>query len=302
MNIFNSVEKNYKENFENLKDKRFHFASRLFLWASDEFSKEKLALLKNEYIGRDEAEYFNTIKEILNSKDEIENVLYKNERKKFFIKYPFLKRYNKILFKNLFCKTIYNIDIKTAIQKQIKLSDFLKLRDELLLDIDAIGALSTHAINYLYALDFYLKKDANINPECFIDIVKKATIFKDKKTASLRVYLLTHCIIGESAFYSRPIMRNKKIYCDMILIIEKIINDEYMDVTLDNKVEFLVCVKLCEMKTYLEDRILADLMDSFDDKCALFLENKNKKTANAFRKGEHRNVLALMAFHFKEKN
>jgi hypothetical protein len=38
----NKNEENYKDNFEKLEDKRFHFASRLFLWENDEFSKEKI--------------------------------------------------------------------------------------------------------------------------------------------------------------------------------------------------------------------------------------------------------------------
>ncbi len=77
IDIFRKVEKNYKDNFEKLEDKRFHFASRLFLWSGDEFSKEKLTQLKSGYIGNDKQEYSEKIFSILQEESKNENVLFK---------------------------------------------------------------------------------------------------------------------------------------------------------------------------------------------------------------------------------
>lgn len=80
MEIFEKVEKNYKDSFEKLDDKRFHFASRLFLWAGDEFARNKLSELKAGYIGTNEVEYAEKIKKILKEDFDDKNLLFKKER------------------------------------------------------------------------------------------------------------------------------------------------------------------------------------------------------------------------------
>lgn len=298
--IFSEIERSYKKNFERLDDKKFHFAARLFLWHGDEFAKNKLEQLKSEYIGKNSQEYEEKIGKILNEKHDGEHLLFKHEREKFFVKYPLLKKYNKILFRNLFCETIYGINLREIIDEKIRKEDFVKLRNDLLHDSAAIAALSTHAVNYFYTLDYYLDKEKiPFNPKLFLNISKNEKIFKDKSTSILKVYLLTHCIIGETAFYARDIRRYGDVYEEMIIELEDIINENYGDISLDNKVEFLVCSILCEKNSYLKERILSDVVAAFDVKKKYFVENKNTKTKDAFRKGEHRNVLALMAFYFE---
>lgn len=302
MDIFKKVEKNYKDNFDKLEDKRFHFASRLFLWNDDKFARNKLLELKPEYIGTNEKEYSEKIREILKEDSNNEDILFKNERDEFFIKYPLLKKYNKILFKNLFCETVYGVQLRDTIEKQIKKEDLIKLRDDLWVDKRAIAALSTQAINYFYGLDYYLKeKNTFIDPEYFMDIAEGEDIFNNKNTSVLRVYLLTHCIIGESAFYARYVERNKKSYTKMLLRVESIINEDYENVSLDNKVEFLVCTKLCKKNSYLREKILSDIRKAFDFDRNYFAECGKSKNDAAFKKGEHRNVLALMAFYLNDK-
>ncbi|NTW26740.1 MAG: hypothetical protein HGA36_00190 [Candidatus Moranbacteria bacterium] len=292
IDILREVETNYKDNFERLEDKKFHFAARLFLWFGDEFAKNKLAELQAEYIGKNEQEYSEKITEILKEDSSNEGLLFKNERAKFFNKYPLLKRYNKILFRNLFCQIIYGINLKPVISKQINKEDLIDLKNALLHDSEAIATLSTHAINYFYTLDYYLNEEESfLDPALFLDIVK------NKKNSILKVYLLTHCIIGESAFYSRAIKRNLAVYDKMFIELETIIANDYAEISLDNKVEFLVCAKLCQKKSILKEKILLDTVLSFDSNNKCFIENSGKKLKDTFRKGEHRNVLALMAFY-----
>jgi len=303
MKIFEKVEKNYKDNFEELGDKRFHFASRLLLWADDGFAKNKLAELKAEYIGTNDDEYSEKIKNILEEDFDSKNLLFRKEWEIFYVKYPTLRKYNKVLFRNLFCSTVYGLDLREIIGKQIKKEELIKLRDDLFADKAAIAALSTHAINYFYTLDYYLNEEESFfDTGIFLKLIETEEIFRDKNTAALRVYLLTHCIIGESAFYARKIARNVETYEKMLVALEKIINDDYAEVSLDNKVEFLVCARLCGKSSNLETKILADTMESFDAKRSYFVENGKIKNKDSFKSGEHRNVLALMAFCLKEKN
>jgi hypothetical protein len=298
MDIFAQVEKKYKDDFEKLMERRFHFASRLYLWTNDEFSKNKLQDLKSEYIGTKSEEYDQIIETILRKNSSSENSLFYSEREEFFLKYPLLKKYNKILFKNLFCQTIYGFSLQENIEKYVSREDFIQLRKDLYDDGVAIAALSTYAINYFYALDFYLQEEIFYgNPNYFLDIVENEKIFLSPKTISLKIYLLTHAIIGESAFYAKGITRNVPLYEQMLAKIEEIIESEYENISLDSKVEFLVCVRICQKSTYLFDKILAELIESFDGERCYFSENGKFEKGDSFKRGEHRNVLALMAYH-----
>jgi hypothetical protein len=302
MKIFERVEKNYKDNFEKLGDRRFHFASRIFLWSRDEFAKNKLAQLKAGYIGTNEGEYAEKIKNILSEDFSSKNLLFKRQREVFFAKYPALRKYNKVLFRNLFCETIYGLSLREIIGRQIKKEELIELRNDLWNDREAIAALSTHAINYFYVLDYYLNEEETFfDPAVFLELVETENIFKDKNTAALKVYLLTHCIIGESAFYARNIERHKKSYEKIFLKLEKIIEENYTDVSLDNKVEFLVCAKLCGKSSFMEEKILEDTEESFNVEGNYFTENGKIKSGDSFRSGEHRSVLALLAFYLKDK-
>lgn len=303
VDIFAKVEKNYKDNFEKLGDKRFHFASRLFLWSGDEFAKEKLKQLKNEYIGSNANEYFEKIKGILEEDLGCKNLLFKEEREDFFEKYSLLKKYNKILFKNLFCETIYGISLREIIDKNIPKEDFIKLRENLLKDAGAIASLSTHAINYFYVLKYYFKeKEPAIDRLLVADIVASDDFWTGKSSTALKVYLLTHCIIGESQFYSKSVKGEGKKTCEKFFsLLESIISEDYANVSLDNKVEFLVCAKICHKESYLKEKILLDTLNSFDSEKNYFLKNRSNKSETAFVIGEHRNILALMAFYLEFK-
>lgn len=302
MDIFKRVAENYQKNFAKLEDKRFHFASRLFLWTGDEFAYRQLKKLKAEYIGTTEQDYAEKIKSLLEEDCPNENILFKKEREKFLLRYPLLQKYNKVLFRSLFCETVYGLDIRKIIEQQVKKEELVELRRSLWRDREAVAALSTQAVNYFYGLSHYLREESNpIEPDYFMEVVESEAIIDSKNKAALQVYLLTHCIIGESVFYARCVEKNIKAYGQMFSKVEEIIAAEYENVSLDSKVEFLVCAKLCQKKSYLEERIFADTEKAFDSRRNYFAEGGKIKDGSTFRKGEHRNVLALMAFQLKRK-
>ncbi|EKE25388.1 MAG: hypothetical protein ACD_5C00179G0001 [uncultured bacterium] len=292
--IFSEIEENYKKRFEELDGRRFHFASRLFLWKNDTFSKEKLNKLKAEYIGLNHEEHEKIIENLLAEESIVDRMLFRAQREKYFLKYPMLKAYNKVLFRHLFSKTIYGLDLGDIIEKKIGFEKLIRLKKDLENDPVAIAILSTHAVNFMYGLDYLLKSDqSHLDPDKFLEIAKDEKLFEDLKLKSLKLYLLTHCIIGESVFYSKKILKNLDVYLEMISLAEKEILENFKNISIDNKFEFLVCAKMCGIKSQLEEAILKEANLCYNkEKCIVFEKNK-QHTAN-IKNAEHRNVLAIM--------
>lgn len=300
--VSDSVENYYRQNFSYLYDKQFHFASRMHLWCNDKRAKKELNGLKIDYLKSPSQK----IRKILSEKNvnSGKNLLNKELREKYLKKYPDLLVYNKTLFLNLFANTLFECDLKKIIGNIVPQEKFLVLYKKLSADKKAVAALSTHAINYFYLLQYYLdreKKKINItNPKSYFSIAVNSFSGNFKKHLDLRVYLLTHCIIGETYFYSRPINDDKSVYAGMIKFLEKLISENYFNISLDNKLEFLVCAELCQYNSRLRKMISAEAERSLSNIGNFLIDNINdvsKKniSKNCFISAEHRNVLYIMA-------
>ena len=80
--------------------------------------------------------------------------------------------------------------------------------------------------------------------------------------------------------------------------LEEIIRKNYFSISLDNKVEFLVCCKLCGFQTMLEEIIQDEASKSLAEVGNFIVDKMNvkKKLANnQFLISEHRNVLYIMS-------
>lgn len=295
----------YDNNYKYLESKRFHYASRMYLWTKEYKYKQWLIEYKPKYLGKNLQEIENKIKEkVLNLSNKLNSELKptktqsKKIRSTFFERYPKLRTYNKLLFLNLFAYTIYNIDIKPIISKYVTNEEFLDLYSTLSKDKEAIFTLSTHAINYFYLLQNYLgNTNKIINVQDLFEIAQNYTL-EDKLTElKFRIYLLTHCIIGASKFYYQKVQDD--IYTEMCKYLESIISKNYFDISLDNKCEFIVCCKLTDYSTYLEP-IIKDEADNSLSNIGNFIIDKYNKRAkiqkNQYQLSEHRNVLFLMSY------
>ena len=93
------------------------------------------------------------------TEDNANKVLGVNQKKAYrkaaFLKYEKLPLYNALLFKTVFCDSVYDLDIRPYIRKYVTDKDFINLFNDLIEDKDAICLLSTHAINYFYLLKNY---------------------------------------------------------------------------------------------------------------------------------------------------
>jgi hypothetical protein len=119
-----------------------------------------------------------------------------------------------------------------------------------------------------------------------------------EKHPDLQAYMLTHAIIGESNFYSNKITRHKKIYEQIIIELEKLIGDNYFQLALDVKFEFLVCCEICNYSSSLKNLILAEADRSLADNGNFLISRLNDSRGFLTRNlldAEHRNTLYIMA-------
>jgi hypothetical protein len=113
------------------------------------------------------------------------------------------------------------------------------------------------------------------------------------------MYLFTHCIIGDSNFYTQDINpKNRPAFRQMLKILENIIAENFQVINLDNKLEFLVCCRICGYETGLSEPIFNECRESLSDE-GHFLVDKHNQNAQDSRQtiagSEHRNVLFIMS-------
>lgn len=291
----------YEKNYSYLEEKKFHYTSRMFLWNKRSIDRKRLDQLKDEYLGKDEDEVRSNLKDILVAdprEDRVFGRIAQDLRQNYFTKYPEIINFDRMLFRTLFAQTLYGMDLRPDVKKLISDEELLALKDKILNDEKGIETLSTYAINYLYLLENYFNENF-IDPDLFLKIALGMKTDKEE-LLRLKVYLLTHCIVGESRFYSQKIKRKKDTYLKMIAELEKVIGENYFNVSLDNKLEFLVACRLtdCSPFKYMEKQIYGEADRSFSSLGNYLvdtLNDKKKTVGDNLIISEHRNVLYLMS-------
>lgn len=290
-----------------LGDKQFHFFSRLYLWTRNDFYRTKLEGLKRAYIGESQKDHQRILSQLFLQKPvHGEKMIAREAREKIFKKYPLLDTYQSVLFKYLFSKTLYGLDLRCYIKDLIRDAEFISLKDKLEEDENAMRVLSTHAVNYAYLVEEYIGEKS-----CFVDLKKYFQIgmsYKKDGDLDLQIYFFTHCIIGASRFYSKQIEEvDKKAYTEMLLILQDIIHKNFLGISLDNKFEFLVCARMCGFQANIEEDILKEAATSLSPDGNFIIDRYNRKASldarNDLSGSEHRNVLYLMSvtpYHAKD--
>jgi len=183
------------------------------------------------------------------------------------------------------------------------------LFNDLIEDQDAIRLLSTHAVNYFYLLKNYFKDKISLSSAVLLSpteltsllpgykkLVKDGKIDK-ARSVKLQIYLLTHAILGQSRFYARRVKPLQyKVFCKKI---ERLIQNNYYDVSLDNKLEFLVCCQICGYDSGIRKLIEQESKKSISWAGNFLVDTYNSsndsRTGDCLRISEHRNVLYLMS-------
>lgn len=300
-----TIRQYYSDNFADLGRHQLHFASRLYLWNRDIFAAAALADLKTETVGKGTVGLQSIIEGFINSPD-LERELANEKingfpaRKAYMAKYPTLALTNQILFRLLLARTVFQQPTGEIQKSFLNHQDLYALEEKLLMDESALRTLSTHAINFLYLWNSEFKPGGStLDLDYLIEAGKRGYNLEDKKELQLCIYFFTHCIIGETLFYSREISADKRPkYLEMLRYIEALIADNFILINLDNKFEFLVCCKVLGYSSRLSGQIIAEAEQSFSDSGDFLIDKFNENiypNKNSFELSEHRNVLFIMS-------
>jgi hypothetical protein len=299
----------YLNNIEKLNlDQQFHFFSRLYLWYKHPFFLEKLKQLQPQYLGENPEDQHQLITRVLNDQKEYDYNCFELRQPALGL-IPDITKIDRALFKCLFGDTIFDTDLSQALIKQVPLKKLKNIKATLLKDDQSFRLLSTIAINFLYLFE------NTINKQDTSYIVKKALKNLEKYDLSnpchiiLAIYLLTHCIIGESKYYKISPVKGL-LYKQALSDIHEIIVSHYFELHLDVKLEYLVCCHLCNEESSIKGVILNEAKNSLTtqngrsyliDRFSL----NPQKHRTTFETSEHRNVLYLLAVnndHFIKQN
>jgi len=298
MQLSDSVYQYYFLNKEHLsEDKLFHFATRTAAWLGRQESYDLLRA-SEQFIVQPGKPLEQVISDIYHTPQTGRRNAHEL-RQPFFEKYPKLYGAHLALFRVRHLKEVYGIDAREALFSVISRQELLELKEQLLGDAEALKVLSTFAINFCYLLERVIfENPASLPIEAFLDLGKSYDV-SNKEQMQLLIYFYTHCIIGESNFYVRTIPEELlSLYQEMLRIIEPLIKQYFADINLDNKLEFLVCARICNYDSSLFETIYKECEDSVspDGTFLIDIHNTNiQEDRNDFVKSEHRNVLFIMS-------
>lgn len=294
------IEEYYTKNLAFLpRAEQFHFHSRRYLYTKNNTSFHALKDLRSWYAW-DSTTAQETTKNIYTLAREKKNTVINNKkfRATHAQKYPQLGAYNEIFYKTLFTHTIYGDDHRNILIPLLKKNEIDLYCENLTNDPQAILALSTHAINFLYLAQWFFYDNTDIHIQQFIDIVKIEKLKNDDDTLLSKIYLLTHCIICASLFYNQKITHTLPLYTEMITELEKLIFAHYTEITLDQKCEFLVCAQIMNHKTPLTQIIISEAHNSLSPHGNFLIDTLNKHnntTKKDLTTSEHRNILYILS-------
>ena len=302
--LHQSVYDYYCTHFEELSFwKKIHFATRLAHWDNDIFCHDNLAKMRLDTIGEIDVE--TTLKQLYYRYKDTPPKSPKNAaelRLPYFEKYPELRTINIVLFRALVYMQSYNIDCRSYIDQLFPHDKIGKFLTKLFQDEAAVSILSTHALNaqYLYRRLVQQSDDTpDFSPYVMYEIGKNSYTLSDKTHLKLYIYFYTHCIIGESLFYTRQIPKHlREIYTTMLRDLEDVIDEHFIDINLDNKCEFLVCCQILDLPTRIRSRIEHECQNSVSDQGMYLIDRHNTNPqidSSDFNKSEHRNVLYIMS-------
>jgi hypothetical protein len=300
--LSNSILTYFQDNLQKLSpEKQFHFASRIYLWSRQPEMRSTLDKLRPWYTSADRP--MEALKNVVNQSEEKPDYGSNNAyylRRPFFDRYPKLTEYTPALLKVTYMKTIYDIDSRDEFFSLFPANEIDQFSEQLYADDQALAMLSSQAINFLYLYEQLIKENPSIvEPQRFLSIGQSAYDLTDKTNLQLMIYLYTHCIIGATQFYYHAATSpHAGIYNVMLNELDKIIEERFDDINLDNKFEFLVCAKIIGYQASTVSRILAEAEQSVSTSGQFLIDkhNSNPQSNNqSFERSEHRNVLFIMS-------
>ncbi len=300
--LSNSIFAYYAGNLRRLsEDKQFHFASRLYLWDRQPGMHEVVEKLRLWFTADGNTqEALLQVRRLANKYPDLGSQNALGLRQPYFRQYPEITEYLPILLKVLYLRTVYGIDAHSELELLVPMHDLRSFTERLLADNKAIAVLSTQAINYLYLwAQLSEEHEALIDPKQFLAIGRTGYARDNALQLQLLIYLYTHCIIGASQFYHRPVPdAHRSTYLAMVDEMEQLLHTHFETINLDNKFEFLVSSLVLGRKSPFTARIMDEAEQSISPDGIFLIDRKNNNPQaknTSFDKSEHRNVLYIMS-------
>lgn len=293
----------YEHSVELTAEKRFHFASRMVLWVGDERAKQLLQGCRSAIVPTAETptSFMRLFQHLRDTPlPEPSHIIAYTKRLPYFEQYAPLYGMGLALFRLHHLDAAYDINAREAFKQAIPLDDLLARERQLLQDPTALRTLSTYAINFLYLLRRELLHDDDALDSTLFYELGDTYNTDDSEQLRLLIYLYTHCIIGESNFYVRPIPLARLPVCRAMLIrLDMLIEQNFAAISLDTKLEYLVCCRLCAHQSPLTDQIYDECERSMSPEGSFLIDTHNTFSAAThkrnFAASEHRNVLFIMS-------
>ena len=277
-NIYMSVRDYYLEHFDELPlDKQKHLVTRLkyglhekrfddFLAAHEPSHELAAVLANNDYAG-------------------VNNYV---TRREFFEKYPDLYGVEATLFRINRLLIEYQVDLRADFEQLYPLERLYRLCDDLLADLAALFALSTYAVNVICLSE-------NLFPRRREVYTQLAESFLNAEQQPDLIYAYTHIILCMSDYYVRAIPADwQTLSAKMLTKCEQLITAHYDTISLDVKLEFLVCAKMVNFATNLRAQIEQEC-DAILEQHAYLIDERRPAKYNTLTGAEHRNVLYMIS-------
>lgn len=300
MNILsNSVYRYYFSHFDELTlDKQFHFVSRLYAVCNDKQAKEKLLQLQAPLIGNNTAlQVLSTIQSGAMFPLLPGNAELLQARAPYIEKYPQLRDTSRLLYWSAMLSYAYQFESKEALTSLIPSDDLEDLYQDLLRDHSAVATLSTHAVNYLYVYKRFYKHESGPDPSLFSTILSNQSHYDYSDPVQLRlaVYMVTHAIIADTVFYFEPVPKDHVIqHRNNLEQLETILTNRLDLLSLDTKLEFILCCKLVGRRSTLESDIINEVNSNISESGTFITSGNRMNDESTVQNSEHRNALYLM--------
>ncbi len=214
-------------------------------------------------------------------------------------KYPWLGAYNKIFFTLLFSRHLYGLKSEEV----LNLLDEKLIRrylDRLVAHPEELFVLSSRGVDFIFLNRLFFPRIVKFDSESLLQLrkVKLSNLTLQEHLVS-EFYLLAHAIINASLFYAQPIKTEAQLYLKIIRRLEELISNNFSQMSLDQKLEFLVACRLLNYSSHLEKIILNQAQDSISPFGCYLVDKYNswagRQQLTDLDGSEHRNILYLMA-------
>lgn len=290
----------YWEHFSELPEStRFHFANRLALWEDDPQGHAYLEKIRSSYAPESKTALHAKLQSCFVEAPRTTMPAYER-RHPFFEQYPQLYGLHQALFYVRHLDVLYAVDATPILAQLITPAEVEAMLRKIRNDPEALRVLSTIAVNTVYLAQRYcLAQPDTTDPSQFFAL-RNTYDTTDPDELRLLVYLLTHCIIADSNFYAQPLSTAyRPTYIAMLTYLEALIGEHFTELSLDTKLEFLVCCAIAHHQSEIQSRIHAECEASLSSEGTYLVDTQNHYASLRLKRGlvesEHRNVLYILS-------